>query len=83
MAELPDIIPGALSIMAATIDTTRAHMLRQHGDITAVYTWVTHSFSRATGPCHRVFWHTHCLFRHSSVQNYRTGRMRGQKTTKT
>lgn len=26
--------------MATTIDTSKAHLVRQHGDITAIYTWV-------------------------------------------
>jgi len=53
MAELPDIIPGALSIMAATIDTARAHMMRQHGDITAVYTWVNDERALVLVPTYR------------------------------
>lgn len=39
--------------MSATIDTAKAHMSRQHGDITAIYTWVNDERALVLVPTYR------------------------------
>lgn len=39
--------------MTATIDTSKAHLIRVHGDITAIYTWINDERAMVLAPTYR------------------------------
>lgn len=39
--------------MSTTIDTRKAHLVRQHGDLTAIYTWINDERALVLVPTYR------------------------------
>jgi len=52
--------------MPATIDTRRAHLVRQHGDITAIYTWINEERALVLAPSHRPGAPWYCVMESAS-----------------